>query len=164
MLDQAHESFAAVQEFLAKLNLVAEKNLKIIKSRIDNKKFEKDFEKALDDDFNTPKAIAALFDFINKANKNVWHLSPNEAEAVSKSITNHLELIGVNIKKPKIPDKIKKLAAKRELFRKNKQFIQADILRNQINRLGYTLEDTPLGPLIKPHHGYQKSKITAARP
>jgi cysteinyl-tRNA synthetase len=44
--------------------------------------------------------------------------------------------------------KIQALIKQREKLRRNKQFMQADILRNKINALGYEIEDTKWGPLV----------------
>ena len=53
------------------VNIVNEKGLiKVDKNfLIDIDNFKKDFEQAMDDDFNTPMAVSAIFDFINKTNK-----------------------------------------------------------------------------------------------
>jgi cysteinyl-tRNA synthetase len=43
------------------------------------------------------------------------------------------------------------LAREREISRVNKQFTQSDVLRKEVEALGYVIEDTPLGPLTLPH-------------
>ena len=50
--------------------------------------------------------------------------------------------------KPKT--QITKMAKDREELRINKQFAKADALRKKIERLGYTIEDTPYGPFLWP--------------
>ena len=48
-----------------------------------------------------------------------------------------------------IPLEIKKLAEERESARKNKDWKKADEIRNKINTLGYSINDTPNGIEIK---------------
>ena len=65
------------------------------------------------------------------------------------------KVLGLGLKdiRPKktaiIPQKIKDFVQKRELLRNNKQFIQADALRKQIEKLGYLIEDTAFGPNVR---------------
>jgi len=54
------------------------------------------------------------------------------------------------IKTVKIPLKIKQMAEKRDKLRSNKQFIPADLLRKQIEKLGYNIKDTLNGSEITP--------------
>ena len=107
------------------------------------------FQEAMDDDFNTPKALASIFEMINIIEPKIWKLNKNEANALKGFIVNNLEIIlGITLKEPKIPQNIAKLAQQRELLRNNKQFAQSDLLRKQIEELGYIIEDTPMGPFI----------------
>jgi len=103
------------------------------------------FNKALDDDLNTPKALAALWATVNDA-----RLPPREK---LRLLFSYDEVLGLELKKIKkpapVPASIMKLAQKRELLRANKQFIQADALRKKLNQLGYKVEDTPQGPFIQ---------------
>ena len=55
-----------------------------------------------------------------------------------------------NIKQIKIPSNLKIIIAEREKLRDNQQFIQADLLRKNIERLGYIVEDTAYGTKITP--------------
>ena len=111
---------------------------------------ERDFSAAMEDDFNTPAALAVIFSLINENQKQVWELSRKSAKMLKKFIKNKLELFGIGLKSVKIPLKVRHLASKRELFRTNKQFIQSDVLRKEIEALGYIVEDTPRGPFLWP--------------
>jgi cysteinyl-tRNA synthetase len=53
------------------------------------------------------------------------------------------------IKKPKIPEEIKKLVEIREKYRKKGDFKSADEIRKKIKDLGYQIEDTKEGPKLK---------------
>ena len=61
-------------------------------------------------------------------------------------------VLGLNLNKIKpfkIPPAINDLIKQREISRTNKQFIQADALRKEIEKLGYVIEDTDSGPKAK---------------
>ena len=115
---------------------------------------DKNFQAALADDFNTSAAISIIFKLIGSVNEKIWHVTPADAKSISKWVKNCLELFGIELKLPKIPVKIAKLAKSRELFRVHKQFDQSDDLRKQIEALGYTIEDTPCGPFLWPRQSY----------
>lgn len=112
-------------------------------------KYDKEFLKALEDDLNIPKALAVLYKLIKDYNKNKDRFNPKKVYAL---IIKWDKIFGLNLKAIKpisIPQKIKKLAQEREKFRKEKNFKKADELRNKIEKLGYSIEDTPIGPKIK---------------
>lgn len=121
--------------------------------------YEDSFRAALSDDLNTPKALSTLW----TAMKNP--LIPLHVR--QHFISEGLSVLGIpsSVAKKSIPFRVKRLALKRERLRSNKQFIQADVLRTDIDALGYIIEDTPRGPYFSPHHGKHKTddKNTTSR-
>jgi len=121
------------------------------KSKIKNQKiidkYKKAFAAAINDDLNAPQALSILWQIIKDKN-----LSAKDAK---KLIIEFDKVLGLGLKSAKpqkreaIPSKITLLAKERELLRNNKQFIQADALRKQIEKLGYLIEDTVSGPKIR---------------
>ena len=110
------------------------------------KKTKQEFEKAMDDDLNFSKALAVIFDFMKEVNKK------RIGTGVKKLMLEFDKVLGLNldkIKSEKIPEKIIKLAAEREKARKEKNYKEADKIRNEINSLGYQLEDSGKGVKIK---------------
>ena len=105
---------------------------------------------ALADDFNTPKALAAVFAYMAALQKKIWNLAPEEAGAIAEGLRELFLTFGIALETPLIPGNISKLAEERELSRTNKQFGQSDALRKEINALGYEIEDTPQGPFLWP--------------
>ena len=102
---------------------------------------------ALDDDFNSPKAISIIFELISELNK-------SSNENLANEIYSVLKVIGLMaipqeeffIKSSKIDqDHIEKLIEKRMQAKKQKDYQKADELRNEIDSLGVILEDTPDG-------------------
>lgn len=115
------------------------------------------FKEAMDDDFNSPRAIAATFDFMKKANP--WLDSDN----VSVPTLNHLidtlkELLdGVlglwsaqfeeqnSVSAEKLDDVMNLLIDLRAKLRDEKHYALADEIRNRLTKLGITLKDSPEG-------------------
>ncbi|HEY4475712.1 MAG TPA: cysteine--tRNA ligase [Candidatus Paceibacterota bacterium] len=162
MAESASAALKSLEEFLTKLEFVAKSQLQNPNNKSNLKssakggsasggqiqKYENAFNEAMDNDLNTPEAIAAIFNLINDVNKTIWQLGKKEAKTAENWLMAKLEILGIKIKLEKIPLKIKALAKQRELLRTNQQFIQADALRKEIEGLGYTVEDTVLGPLV----------------
>lgn len=140
-----------IEEFLRKLKTEDSKfksNSKIIKD------FKDKFFMELDDDFNTPKAFAVMFDFIKMANelleKNL--ISKKDAGEIYKFFEEINSIFGIiDFKKVNatIPAKIKKLAKDREKFRQQQNWQKSDELRAEIEKQGFTVEDTSSGPVVK---------------
>ena len=139
-----------IEEFLRKIRSL--KNVKIDRKQQGKnqkliEKAVKDFYTELDDDFNTPKALAVLFEFIKTINQllNEDNLSKKEANQIYKFFEDINKIFGIiNFKKVKqtIPAGIKKLAKDRETFRKNQEWEKADQARKEIEKQGYVIEDT----------------------
>lgn len=108
-----------------------------------------EFISALRDDFNTPEAIATLFAFVNTINPTLLGMSPKDAKAAQKPLLYALKLFGISTKITSIPAKITKLVKERELSRTHKQFAKSDDLRRTVSELGYSIDDTPLGPFVR---------------
>jgi len=106
--------------------------------------YKRNFLEVINDDLDTPKALAIVWQVI-RDNK----LSHSTKRQLLLEFDKVLGLGLDKIKPLKIPLKIKKLVAQREKLRINKQFIQADRLRKKIEKLGYKVEDTRNGPIIR---------------
>jgi len=119
---------------------------KIISELKDDKKLNqtylKEFEKAVNDDLDTPKALAVLWNLVRD----------KKAEGKYQIIKIMDGVFALDLLKKdeiKIPAEIIKLAEEREKARKNKDWKKADELRNLIRKKGYIMEDTEDGPKIK---------------
>lgn len=137
-----------IGDFLNKLRMIRKRKGKNEKRNFTVKKYEKEFYRALDDDFNTPKALAAIFALINDSQKNIWKFSASVAQILAEFIEEKFKIFGLTFPQEKIPIKIKALTGQREKLRLCGSFQEADALRKTILTLGYLIEDTPLGPLI----------------
>ncbi|MDW8279958.1 MAG: cysteine--tRNA ligase [bacterium] len=130
-----------------KLELII-KNKKFGKIKISIQKQINNFNKALNNNLKTPEALSYIFEIIKIINTNLLKINKQSAKLIKKQLQNALSVLSLNIIEPKIPLKIKALIDKREKLRINKQFMQADALRNKIFELGYIIEDSPVGPIV----------------
>ncbi len=107
-----------------------------------NKKYLKEFEKVMDDDINTPKALAVL-----------WKLIRDEKAEGKMGVIKKIDMIfGLDLLKKeeiKIPKEVKELAEEREKARESKDWKKADEMREKINKLGFAIEDKERGYVIK---------------
>ena len=106
--------------------------------------FARQFNDAMADDLNTSKALAVLHE--------VLHSSEISVAEKAHLVLEFDEVFGLKLGSQNfnIPEEAIDLANKREEFRLNKQFMQADELRGQLEALGYTVDDTPEGPVVRP--------------
>jgi len=149
LLNQTKVVFSRVRIFLEKLVFVAaKKNKKTAGIQKEIQKNKEEFEAAMEDDFNTPLALAALLGLMNRTQDKIWGVSENEAVLLGNYIKGTLGTLGISVKTEKVPAKISEFAAERELCRANQQFVKSDALREKIRVLGYSMEDTPMGVFI----------------
>ncbi|MGI6070251.1 MAG: cysteine--tRNA ligase [Blautia sp.] len=106
------------------------------------------FEEAMDDDFNTADAIAAIFEMVKFGNTHVTENSSREfAGQVKEGIVRLSDILGLIVeKKAEILDgDIEALIEERQAARKVKNFARADEIRDQLLEQGIILEDTREG-------------------
>jgi len=103
--------------------------------------FKEEFEKAMDDDFNTPEALAVILHLVNEGNKLMdENLFGNPAET-KKVLESFAKVFGLILGSVEIPEDIISLAQERKTARENKDFAKSDELRDKISELGYVVED-----------------------
>jgi len=111
---------------------------------------EKKFTKAMDDDLNTPEALAALFGFVRKTNSLLDAGKVGEKDAgialkLLKRIDSVLAVMDFEPGKEKIDEKLLKLIEKREKARKEKNWKEADSIRAGLEKQGILIDDLPQG-------------------
>jgi len=111
------------------------------------KQLKKEFIKEMDDDFNTPKALALIFTFINKVNK--LNINKKSAKTIKEFFLEIDKIFGILSLEEDTPKEIIKLAKEREKARKSKNWKLSDELRNKIKNKGYLIEDANSGYVIK---------------
>ena len=107
------------------------------------------FEKAMDDDFNTPNAIAALFEAVKEANEFL-----NRPVVYRESVEAYRDwfnlfagdILGLLSRDEALLDsEIESLIAERDQARQERNFARADEIRDLLKQKGVILEDTPQG-------------------
>ncbi len=108
--------------------------------------YKKEFIDSINDDLNMPLALQVLWKALEDS-----EFDPQKKIAFFEEMDKVLALGISEMKEEKseIPEEIIELAKKREQFRKEKKWKEADQARDEILEKGYTLEDTPTGPRIE---------------
>jgi len=132
--------------FYTILNKVEKLNLKSDKI---NENIDKEFNNAMDDDFNTAEAIANLFGYFKTMNNKLTAGDESVIEDYN-GIKKTYELFGLFTQnseeflsnyKAEIPSEIKSLCEERLIARQNKDYQKSDELRAKIQELGYEVKD-----------------------
>lgn len=111
--------------------------------------FTSGFWDKLQDDFNSPEALAQLFDLIKEANKfiNTHSLSHSDAQKIVDFVDEVNDIFGIlPLGEDKYPEEIASLLKAREEARNRGDFQTADRLREKINGLEWRVDDTSRGP------------------
>ncbi len=142
--------------------------------KIDREQYRQRFTKAMDDDFNTAQAVAALFDLARDINR--YESEGREAGEARKTLVELGGVLGLTFAEPErapldaakfielanfvyqelnrtdVPDDslsaestVDNLLLIRQELRKEKKWRQADMVRAKLDEAGITFEDTPQG-------------------
>lgn len=111
-------------------------------------RFRSRFVDAMEDDFNTADAIGVLFDLVRAINTATEHAPTRAfAEACRKELHEFTDVLGLlyNQKSDDLDSQVEVLIEARQAARKNKDFAEADRIRDQLKEMGIELKDTPQG-------------------
>ena len=106
------------------------------------------FEKAMDDDFNTADAIAAVFELVKYINTTAGGDSSREyLESLLKRLVSLTDVLGIIVEREEeiLDADIEALIAERQAARKERNFARADQIRDELLAKGIILEDTREG-------------------
>lgn len=114
---------------------------------------EQKFVTAMDDDFNVQNALTAIYDLLPavNANANSEKADKETLTLFEKKLAAWLLVFGVDTEKlcaqnaGSNDDEIEELVKKRDEARANKDWATSDKLRDQLNEMGITIQDTPQG-------------------
>jgi cysteinyl-tRNA synthetase len=105
----------------------------------------KEFDEALESDFNTHLALSAFFKLVKEANRMAAYASigKQNAQKIMLEFERMLGILGLNIPKISFEEKgeIDSLILKREELRNEKRFAEADQIRDKINEMNIELID-----------------------
>jgi len=121
-------------------------NAEEIKKQLDSRREQ--FIEAMDDDLNTADGISAVFELVKDINVNV--IESKSAELIKYAIDLFDELTNVlglvyNRDTGSLDEEVEKLIEARQNARKEKNWAEADRIRDELKAQGIVLEDTPQG-------------------
>ena len=111
----------------------------------------KKFKAAMDDDLNTPDALAAIFDLVKDINTLSDASDKATLETAAKTfdeLTGVLGLLYNRKKTDSIPAEVTALVEERAAAKKAKDWGHADAIRAQLTEMGWSVTDTAQGPKI----------------
>ncbi|HEY4695080.1 MAG TPA: cysteine--tRNA ligase [Candidatus Nanoarchaeia archaeon] len=112
-------------------------------ARIGCAEFESRFLEAINDDLDTPKALAIVWELVK---------SDYPDSAKLKSLLKFDQVLGLDLENQariKVSAEVENLVSEREKARKDKDFVKSDEIRKQIAEIGYEVIDDPAGPKLK---------------
>ena len=110
--------------------------------------YNKKFEAAMEDDFNTASAISVIFEMVRLANSKITADNSKELiESVKGTIEVLCDILGVEteVEETLLDEDIEKLIEERQQARKDRNFARADEIRDTLLSKGIILEDTREG-------------------
>lgn len=110
--------------------------------------YVKKYEEAMEDDFNTADAIAAIFELVKFANTHgSGESSKGFIQYLFDTIVRLSDVLGLLVDKEEemLDEDVEKLIAERQAARKEKNFKRADEIRDQLAAMGIILKDTREG-------------------
>ena len=115
---------------------------------LDPEQYKHRFITAMDDDLNTPQALAALFDLAREINRVV--LMGTSIKAAQETLEELLGVLGLTLDRPvheatQSEPLLDILIELRSELRNTRQYDLADSIRQRLEKLGIQLEDTPTG-------------------
>ena len=104
-----------------------------------------EFFASMDDDFNTPKAIAAIFGLINDTKNDLDAFSESDKIAIKAFLDDAAHILGVSFETEEVnagsDDLLNLISEVRAELRANKQYDLSDKIRDNLQALGYEIND-----------------------
>jgi cysteinyl-tRNA synthetase len=151
-IDVTDESLRDAERSLDRLDTFARKAGELgVAAEPDREALDR-FRAAMDDDLDTPRATALVFELVRRANP---LLGDGDAEAAAPLAAAVLEITGalgleLCTEGGEVPEAVLELARQRDEARAANDWARADALRDQMADAGYVVEDTPAGTEVRP--------------
>ncbi len=102
----------------------------------------------MDDDFDTPAALAYVFELVRDANVAIDEGLRDTADALFATVRELAGVLGIELRAeaPEADAEIDALVEARESARRAKDWAASDRIRDELSRRGIVVEDTPRGP------------------
>jgi cysteinyl-tRNA synthetase len=143
-LTYSEEGLTAAARGIERLRQVIETESQGETAPIKIEHFRNKFIEAMDDDFNTPQAIAVLFDLCREINRSAGESDASQAQQLLLELSG---VLGFTLKRKQAHFEaeplVELLISVRQQLRENREWELADYIRQGLNKLGIILEDTP---------------------
>jgi cysteinyl-tRNA synthetase len=109
------------------------------------------FRSRMDDDLDTPGALAGIFDLVTAAHTSADAGDQAEGTRLARSAAVLAAALGLSLRGDAdvIDEETARLVAERDAARGAKDFARADALREELVTMGWTVEDTPTGTAVR---------------
>ena len=152
MVTDAGQGFQRIEGFLARAAEVIGDDFDV-----DANNRHPDFDEAMDDDINTPQAIAVIHGVVREGNAAIARGDTETVRSRAQSVVAMLDVLGLNPSDwrrgdagGRLEGAVDALVAvaleQRQAARERKDFASADAIRDQLKAAGIEIEDTPDGP------------------
>jgi|WetSurMetagenome_2_1015567.scaffolds.fasta_scaffold100332_1 cysteinyl-tRNA synthetase len=155
LLTQSKNALMRIHDFMRRLQNYDAKAVNGDEKAVDAlvAKAEKTFKESMDDDFETPKAISAVFDLIKDINFRMdkGDLTRDSKELLMTFLTRIDFVLGILVPtgEANVDDEIMEMIAQREEARRNRDWKTSDSIRDELLEKGIQLEDSPQGTTWK---------------
>ena len=146
----SEEAIVAAERAMARLRQAALLASPQAGPALDPGPYRRRFLEAMDDDFNTPQALAALFDLAREVNR-AAEAGQSVAQAQEALLQLGRRVLGFTYAEvqsnapPELVEEIQALVDRRGEYRAQRRFAEADGLRKELARRNVLLTDTPTG-------------------
>ena len=106
----------------------------------------------MDDDLNTPEALAGIFELVNRANRAADDGDRVVAQRLGATVAVLCGALGLRLhgdETDTLDEAAARLVAERDGARAAREWARADELRDQLEALGWTVEDSPQGTRLR---------------
>jgi cysteinyl-tRNA synthetase len=154
-MDRIYETIERMEQATARLSVDATPEDSLLET----------FRQEMDDDFNTPRALALIFDEVRSINRLLDEQNLNRVVSLGLAVKSMCQVLGLLQETPEVyfnkkkqrwlnqenltAAEVESLIAERNQARKSKNWSEADRIRDSLNKKGIVIEDTPGGTVWK---------------
>lgn len=148
-IESSEQALKRIDSFIERLKTAKGKENKNIDEIIKN--LEESIKNCLDNDLDVARALEYIFNFVREINTlaDEDKLSQKQGKKILDFVEKIDSVFGIfKEDKIEITDSIRTILKEREKARENKNWKKADMLREELNKMGYAINDTSEGPKL----------------